>query len=1019
MIERLANSPAPYEITFKTRDLAGNLSEPTEALELIIDTEVPSAGDILDLKAAFDTGISSLDNITISTVPTFTISGLEQRRLSDINLYYDRANASVSDTFLLSHTMTQPVSDDIQIPNSLALSEDVYTFWYTVGDSAGNVSLNSETINVTIDLTPPTTSVAPDLLHEGNGVNDFDSGTSSSDNITNLETVKFRVTGLSTDDNSVILVDTGNDNDASNDSDVVEATIDGEVVDLTVTSLATTTYAAKVTDAAGNESILSETISVTFDNTPTDIDGYDDPINGTQGNYSEALYNEYPPVTIDLTGISDTGSDTTDHITKETLPSFRIKNLAITDSIFLFATVAGNPDNLVAKGVADNSTEVLTVRDGSLPSHVLLALTQNDYEIKLRTKDVAGNVSAFTTFFLNENGVYEQGINLSVDTTPFTIVSDPDLVDADDTGVSSSDNVTSNRAPQFQFLNLDPSADYLELYQTNQAGVTSFTRGGFKTDGEFDFTLDVPSDLIAGTYDFKFRVIDIAGNESSYSNEVSVTIDYTAPSDPVNLDLLSSDDNGPLDTDNLTNATNMTLTASGFTTGEYGYLYSYDGPGDINPGDDVLVSFVQLNNDDLGVASFSVDNNASALTNYYVIAQDVAGNASTIASAPNLAVNVDLDAPVIDDITITLDPNSDTGISGDNAGFNTTPTFIVTDSESGLTATDSVILFYALKPNSQDPGNGLNGIPKRLAALPIDASTENLISSGFDENADGTLDDGSYAITAKIRDFAGNLSVASQEIVYRLDTQAPAPPGDLDSLDLLAAFDSGFSDEDNYTNNTGPQFKVNGLEPFKRDSVKLYAQKGFTNFYVSGSVAGDDPPEATLITWTDIADGNGVFNGVFDDGEGFELTEGSWVLTYTLKDSAGNETSVRNSLDVTIDLTSPAAPEVSNLPSAFDTGVLSNDNLTNLSDLRITLKGLVSLDIGELYLYDGDGGFDVTQDTRIDSALFDSDSLFFEPTGLSSGINEFYSASIDRAGNQSGLSPGLQVTVDLDPPNCG
>ena len=113
-------------------------------------------------------------------------------------------------------------------------------------------------------------------MHEGNGVNDFDSGTSSSDNITNLETVKFRVTGLSTDDNSVILVDTGNDNDASNDSDVVEATIDGAVVDLTVTSLATTTYAAKVTDAAGNESILSETISVTFDNTPTDIDGYDE-----------------------------------------------------------------------------------------------------------------------------------------------------------------------------------------------------------------------------------------------------------------------------------------------------------------------------------------------------------------------------------------------------------------------------------------------------------------------------------------------------------------------------------------------------------------------------------------------------------------------------------------------------------------------------------------------------------------------------------------------------------------------
>ena len=74
------------------------------------------------------------------------------------------------------------------------------------------------------------------------------------------------------------------------------------------------------------------------------------------------------------------------------------------------------------------------------------------------------------------------------------------------------------------------------------------------------------------------------------------------------------------------------------------------------------------------------------------------------------------------------------------------------------------------------------------------------------------------------------------------------------------------------------------------------------------------------------------------------------------------------------------------------------------------------LDIGELYLYDGVGGFDVTEDTRIDSALFASDSLFFEPTGLVNGINEFYAASIDRAGNQSGLSPGLQVTVDLEPP---
>ena len=214
--------------------------------------------------------------------------------------------------------------------------------------------------------------------------------------------------------------------------------------------------------------------------------------------------------------------------------------------------------------------------------------------------------------------------------------------------------------------------------------------------------------------------------------------------------------------------------------------------------EDTKVDSVLLQNADAGVATFTITNSVDATLDYYVIARDFAGNASLASSAPTLQVNVDLTPPVVDDVTISLDSGSDTGILGDNAGFNTTPTFTVTESELGLTATDSVIIFYALKPNSQDPGSGLNGVAKRYAALPIDAATENLVGTGFDENADGSIDDGSYSITAKIRDFAGNLSDASAEIIYRLDTQAPVPPGDLDSLKMLPAFDTGFSESDNY-----------------------------------------------------------------------------------------------------------------------------------------------------------------------------------------------------------------------------
>ena len=51
----LANSVEPYLIT-KTRS-AGNLSEATDPAEsIIIDTEIPSNGDILDLKANSDFG---------------------------------------------------------------------------------------------------------------------------------------------------------------------------------------------------------------------------------------------------------------------------------------------------------------------------------------------------------------------------------------------------------------------------------------------------------------------------------------------------------------------------------------------------------------------------------------------------------------------------------------------------------------------------------------------------------------------------------------------------------------------------------------------------------------------------------------------------------------------------------------------------------------------------------------------------------------------------------------------------
>ena len=97
-------------------------------------------------------------------------------------------------------------------------------------------------------------------------------------------------------------------------------------MDLIVSQISTTTYAARVTDAAGNSSALSDEITV-FDNQPTNVNGFDDTgsLVGIPGNYADVDLNEFPPVVIDLLGTSDTGLDTTDNVTNLTTPHFEFQ----------------------------------------------------------------------------------------------------------------------------------------------------------------------------------------------------------------------------------------------------------------------------------------------------------------------------------------------------------------------------------------------------------------------------------------------------------------------------------------------------------------------------------------------------------------------------------------------------------------------------------------------------------------------------------------------------------------------
>ena len=119
---------------------------------------------------------------------------------------------------------------------------------------------------------------------------------------------------------------------------------------------------ARVSDAAGNCSALSDEISVVFDDQPTDVNGFDDAgsLVGIPSEYVDVDLNEFPPVVIDFIGTSDTGLDTADNVANSTTPSFRILKFNCFGLCLYFdITISGSdPEDTVVE-VVENSVEFL------------------------------------------------------------------------------------------------------------------------------------------------------------------------------------------------------------------------------------------------------------------------------------------------------------------------------------------------------------------------------------------------------------------------------------------------------------------------------------------------------------------------------------------------------------------------------------------------------------------------------------------------------------------------------------
>jgi large repetitive protein len=461
-----------------------------------------------------------------------------------------------------------------------------------------------------------------------------------------------------------------------------------------------------------------------------------------------------PTTTISTAAFSaDTGSSSSDFIT-----STAVQTISGTTS----ANVASGE---VVEVSIDNgaSWNAATTTVGQSSWSLSTTLTASD-TLKVRVSDAVGN----------HGTTYSQAYVL--DTTAPAAPSTPDMTAGTDTGSSSTDDITSNTTATF--TGTAESGATVTLYDTDGTTVLGTATA---TGGAWSIT---SSALSEGAHTLTAKATDAAGNVSSASSGLSITVDTTAPAAPGTPDLASGSDTGSSSTDNITSATTPTITGTA-ESGATVTLYDTDGTTVLGTG--------TASGGNWSIASSALGEGSHTLT---AKATDAAGNIGVASSG--LAITVDTTAPTATISTMAF--SADTGSSSTD--------FITKTAAQTISGTTSALMVAGeIVEVSTD-----NGSSWTTAVTSVGLNTWSL---------SGVTLTGSDTLKVRVTDTAGNHgSTAAQ--AYVLDTAAPVAPS---TPDLSSGSDTGSSNSDEITSATTPT--INGTaEPGA--TVTLYDTDGTT-----------------------------------------------------------------------------------------------------------------------------------------------------------------------------------------------
>ena len=339
-------------------------------------------------------------------------------------------------------------------------------------------------------------------------------------------------------------------------------------------------------------------------------------------------------VSISLSSGSDTGIDNSDLLTNLSSPKFDLSGLTVGDSVYIIAS----NDTLYRNVVGVGRT---SLTDLSLTSTLAHNITPG-YEVKVSQRDPAGNLSAPGS---------DPTLTLLVDLVAPNPGSAPNLIDNDDSGWSSTDDVTKTAQPSFEITGLTTVLDSIDLYVEGVNPVSApVIVSKERMTNQYTHTMQVDDAIVAGgRYNVYYKLNDNAGNTSSGSDTLSVKFDFIAPQQPGQPDLLQNTDLGEASDDNKTDTNKVAIKIDYKEPNTRGYLYRVRV--DNTPVDTTLVLGTYSVSGDLivgldGTKTYNLEDEVtdgdSSRYVYYPVIIDSAGNST---EGPDLTMWYDFKDP--------------------------------------------------------------------------------------------------------------------------------------------------------------------------------------------------------------------------------------------------------------------------------------------------------------------------------------------------------------------------------------